>query len=179
MYLLINSAAYLSTHTRFEDIKSANGIINNLIYITPKRGLLYVGDLSDGQLHHRLEHLSCYLPGVLAMGASLLGNHLTTEEKELHKWAAHGLAYTCAISYADQISGLGPDEIRISTRGTKWIDEVAKWKANNRQGPAPGTSDPPREKDPVNRDYWNGYPNAYLLRPEVISMSVAQGSLSL
>lgn len=172
MYVLNLSGFISLLKHQAADIKSANGIINNLVYITPKRGLLYVGDLDRGHLNHRLEHLSCYLPGVLAMGASLLGNHLTTEEKELHKWAAHGLAYTCAISYADQRSGLGPDEIRISSGGAKWVDEVAKWKANGRRGRVPGTSEAPTEKEPVNREYWNGHPNAYLLRPEVSGNSV-------
>jgi mannosyl-oligosaccharide alpha-1,2-mannosidase len=57
---------FSKTKKQLLDIKSATGIINNLIYQTPTRGLLYVGDISRGSLDHRLEHLTCYLPGVLA-----------------------------------------------------------------------------------------------------------------
>ncbi|KIM37603.1 glycoside hydrolase family 47 protein [Hebeloma cylindrosporum] len=120
--------------------KSAAGIINNLIYVTNKRGIMYVGDLQNNVMVHRLEHLSCYLPGVLALGAFTLD--LTPEEKELHQWAAHGLASTCAITYADQASGLGPDQVHMPV-GKKW-------------------------KEPQNRDYVNGWPDGYLLRPETV-----------
>ncbi|KAF8154971.1 glycoside hydrolase family 47 protein [Crassisporium funariophilum] len=153
---------------REQYIKSANGIIANLIYMTPKRKLLYVGDLSNGRLVHRLEHLSCYLPGVLALGASTLyPSHLTQKDKELHEWAAHGLAYTCAVSYLDQETGLGPDEMTMPT-GTKWIDEVTSWKEAGRIGDAPGMGEPAPSQNPSGHDYVNNWPNAYLLRPETV-----------
>jgi len=125
---------------------------------------MYVGDLQNNVMVHRLEHLSCYLPGVLALGAFTLD--LTPEEKELHQWAAYGLASTCAITYADQASGLGPDQVHMPT-GKKWVDELAKWEVNGRNGTPPGVADPTPEKVPQNRDYSSGWPDGYLLRPEV------------
>lgn len=148
------------------DIKSANGIINNLIHVTPKRALVYVGDIDTGydKVLHRLEHLSCFLPGTLALGAAYLD--LSPEEKELHQWAAEGLAYTCYVSYADQLSGLGPDLMSMPQGGKKWVGEIGRWKAEGRQGKPPGTSEPLPERDPTHRDY--SATNArYLLRPEV------------
>ncbi|KDR73258.1 hypothetical protein GALMADRAFT_72667 [Galerina marginata CBS 339.88] len=150
---------------RDQYLKSATGMINNLIYVTPKRGLMYIGDLESGSMVHRLEHLSCYLPGVLAVGALTLD--LAPDVKELHQWAAHGLAYTCAISYADQPSGLGPDQIRMG-QGNKWVDELKKWKDAGRVGSPPGVTEPPAEKEAADHDYSNGWPNAYLLRPETV-----------
>ena len=43
------------------------------------------------------------------LGASRLPDtEISPKEKETHRWAAaHGLAYTCAISFADQEAGLG------------------------------------------------------------------------
>jgi len=147
-----------------KDIKSATGIINNLLYLTPNRGLMYVGDLVHNNIVHRLEHLSCFLPGLMALGAHTLD--LPPDQKELHEWAAHGLAYTCATSYADQATGLGPDEMTMPT-GKKWIDEVKKWKDAGRVGTPPGMQEPPTEKSSSHRDYVNSWSNAYLLRPEV------------
>lgn len=151
------------------DIKSARAIIENLLYVTPVRRLLYVGELTRGNFVHKLEHLSCYLGGVFALGVSTLTpDVLPPEEKELHAWAAKGLTYTCALVYADQLSGLGPDEITMPPRtGRKWIREIQKWKEGDRNGPAPGTGEPPAEMDPTKRDYWNTWANTHMLRPEV------------
>ncbi len=148
------------------DVKSANGIINNLIHVTSKRGLMYVGDIDTGynKVIHRLEHLSCFLPGTLALGAAYL--HLSPEEKELHQWAAEGLAYTCDVSYADHLSGLGPDTMNMPQDGKKWVDEIGRWKAEGRKGKPPGTTEPPPESDASHRDYFDTGAK-YLLRPEV------------
>jgi len=155
---------------RQQYIKSANGIINNLVYQTPNRGLLYAGDIAHGSLDHRLEHLSCYLPGVLALGASSLpDSELSPKEREIHRWAAHGLAYTCAVSYADQRTGLGPDQLSMSTAGRRWMEVVDEWELGGRQGDTPpGMGEPEPEKDSAKQDYSHFWPNAYLLRPETV-----------
>jgi len=164
-YLLKQWLLSGDVQAREQYMKSATGIINNLIYITNKRGIMYVGDIENNMMVHRLEHLSCYLPGVLALGAFTLD--LTPEEKELHQWAAHGLASTCAVTYADQATGLGPDQVHMPA-GKKWVDELAKWKAGGRNGTAPGVGYPTPEKMSENRDYFSGWPDAYLLRPETV-----------
>ena len=151
------------------DIKSATGIINKLIYQTPTRGLLYAVDTSYGSLNHRLEHLSCFLPGILALGAFTLSDtELPPKEKEIHRWAAHGLAYTCSILYADQESGLGPDQVKMRGDGRRWMEVVEEWELGGRQGDVPpGMGEPKPEREWKNRDYHSPYPNAYFLRPEV------------
>ena len=150
------------------DIKSATGIINNLVYQTPTRGLLYAGDIARGSFVHIFEHLSCFLPGVLALGAfTLPDTELPPKQKEIHRWAAHGLAYTCAISYADQEMGLGPEEMRMSKKGRRWMEVVDEWELAGRPGEVPpGMEEPEPEKNGTKRDYY-GRPNDYLLRPEV------------
>jgi mannosyl-oligosaccharide alpha-1,2-mannosidase len=67
-------------------------------------------DTDFGIPRHCLQQLSCYLPGILTLGASTLPE-ISPKEKEIHRWAAHGLAYTCATSFTDQETGLGPEEI--------------------------------------------------------------------
>ena len=69
-----------------------------------------------------------YLLGVLALGASTLpDSELSPKQKEVHRWAAHGLADACYISFADQESGLGPEEMRMSTNGKHWMEVVEEW----------------------------------------------------
>lgn len=206
------------------DIRATTQIITNLLYLSPTRHLLYVTDSTSTTYERRgrptrvFEHLSCFLPGLLALGAhslpldnlESLGIDLTqlgSEEtyghagkayellrsynlKDLHMWAAEGLAQTCWLTYADQPTGLGPDEIimkpapnsrtvgngyMVETNDYLWIDAVEKWKNSGSRGDVPGLkekmpvsfTEKQRLKGEVNaRDYYVKKP-MYLLRPEV------------
>ncbi|KAF9244675.1 glycoside hydrolase [Melanogaster broomeanus] len=157
-------------------LKAATGIIENLFYLSPTRHLLYVTDIDQGNPSRKLEHLSCFLPGLLALGARTLA--LPPADQELHEWAAQGLAYTCYLSYADSATGLGPEEMimdALPTSGSndnprfagRWIDRVRTWIKDGRPGGVPpGLHEPvPTKTGP--RDYRVKSP-LYLLRPEAV-----------
>ncbi|EPQ56632.1 glycoside hydrolase family 47 protein [Gloeophyllum trabeum ATCC 11539] len=209
-------------------LRTTNYIITNLLYLSPTRRLLYVTDLQgNNQNPSRVfEHLSCFLPGLFALGAyslpldrlsdlgistssiiaglpsELRQKYFTLLTKynlrDLHFWVAEGLAQTCWLTYADQKSGLGPDEVvmdavprkgsetfRDSTHGRegdwgagRWYDAVEKWRKSGARGAPPGTADRPPV---VYDDYENGNgpreghardyatrKTEYLLRPETI-----------
>lgn len=125
------------------DLNSIDGVISNLLYITPIRNLLYVTDKSNGIPTHKLEHLSCFFPGLLALGVHTLSTSPTVDspfytekDKQLHLWAAEGLAETCWIMYHDSKSGLGPDEVRMEDFGS-WSNSQGSGFHN---GPAHGTN---------------------------------------
>lgn len=163
-------------------MKAASGIINHLLYLSPIRNLLYVTDVTNGNPSHVFEHLSCFLPGLFALGAHTL--NLSTRDKELYKWAASGLAYTCWMTYADHPTGLGPDEVTMKTwpgdgrTDGKWMQHVKAWEnAGSPGGLPPGVVEaakPTMEED--NRDY-TARKLEYLLRPEVRSSSFAFGGV--
>jgi len=205
------------------DIRATTNIITNLLYLSPTRHLLYVTDTISstferrGSPTHVFEHLSCFLPGLFALGAHTLpldnldqlGINLiqlgASEDyghaakayrrlssynlKELHLWAAEGLAQTCWLTYADQPTGLGPDEVvmkftPMALAGSRyqaeaddymWINALDKWKKSGSRGEVPGL----KEKQPIiytedqrlsgkanGRDYFVKK-TGYLLRPEV------------
>ncbi|KIO32175.1 glycoside hydrolase family 47 protein, partial [Tulasnella calospora MUT 4182] len=153
----------------------AQGIIDNLLYISPERGLLFATDIDGpgkGQPSYVYEHLSCFLPGLFALGAHSLD--LSPEERQLHLWIADGLTQTCYISYADQTSGLGPEEMQFVRTSTLWYPQYKIWKKSSaaRQSGAvpPGVKlakDLRPEKSGPKRDYRNRR-DAYLLRPETV-----------
>ncbi len=151
------------------DLNAANAILKNLLYLTPNRKLLYVTDTNDGVPSHTFEHLSCFLPGLLALGAHNLP--LSHDDKQLHMWAAQGLAYTCWITYADHISGLGPDEMIMDSWPSdphkgRWLPHVEHWKAEGSIRAIPPGLNEVLPKGPGERDYF-ARKNGYLLRPEV------------
>jgi endoplasmic reticulum Man9GlcNAc2 1,2-alpha-mannosidase len=155
---------------------------------------LYVTDSQTANFapSHRFEHLSCFFPGLLALGAhtlplddlgslgvswSSLSADLSEKEKEMwavlskyklsevHLWAAEGIAQACYLTYADQRSGLGPDEVTMhagsmpldagattttgpapSRKGNmRWIDALEKWRVRGKRGSPPGV----QEEKPV------------------------------
>jgi len=99
--------------------------------------------------------------------------------KDLHMWAAEGLAQTCYLTYLDQPTGLSPDEIIIYSTpdraqpnrqilgGPRWIYALEKWRASGSRGTPPGLA----QRKPVmwkaERDY-HVVKTWYLLRPETL-----------
>lgn len=204
--------------TFISDIRFTTQVIGQLLYLSPTRHLLYVTDTfsplynTTGKPSHTFEHLSCFFPGLLALGAHTLPldnlaelgidlDELASRSdfgdakrayqrlkkynlKELHMWAAEGIAQSCYLSYRDMPSGLGPDEMLMYTEkdGTvyPWLDALDKWyTSGGRRGPPPGVDDKKpvvyKERDRLlgsgrGRDYALKK-TGYLLRPEVRTAS--------
>lgn len=195
---------------RCTDMRTVNHILTNLMYVTPNRGLLYVTPVqgtSDGSRKYPMqtfEHLACFLPGMLALGVhslprsafsgplprSEVENHKLLRNydlRELHLWAAEGLGESCWLMYADQPSGLGPEQVFMNSGlddrqhpkdiqyGGLWIDMLERWRTNNNRKLPPGLGDklPFAQKlGATSGDIYMGLDytvrrSEYLLRPEV------------
>ncbi|KAJ7065378.1 glycoside hydrolase [Mycena amicta] len=152
-------------------LRAVDSIIDTLLYVTPNRKLLYVTDANSGNPTFKFEHLSCFLPGMLALGAHTLDIPDATRER--HQWAAEGIATTCWLTYADQATGLGPDEMTMTHTSApyskgKWITLLQEWEAAGRPGGVPpGLGGLKAESSESARDY-KADKTTYLLRPEAI-----------
>jgi mannosyl-oligosaccharide alpha-1,2-mannosidase len=70
-------------------MKSIQGILENLVFLSHTRNLLYITDTNGLIPTRKFEHLSCFFPGLLALGASTLPDAvMSPKERELHMWAA-------------------------------------------------------------------------------------------
>ncbi|KAI5121758.1 hypothetical protein M0805_009571 [Coniferiporia weirii] len=204
-YLLKQYLMSGRSETRLRDmyIESMNGAISNLLYISPNRKILYVTDVFTRQPpelpepSRKFEHLSCFLPGLLALGAHTLAGDMPEDVRAMHVWAAEGLAYSCWLMYADQETGLAPEEVLFErmdrgrlrpggewvpmTAGMQlrqdelWVDAVKRWKAGGAQGKPPGVpigqkggvAQPMPGSSSDRKDYF-ALKRKYLLRPETI-----------
>lgn len=148
-------------------IRMTTHVINNLMFISPQRHLVYVTDMStykleDTRVTHHFEHLSCFFPGLLALGVKMLplddlesvginveeltrdllprdrGGYEALSEfnlTDLHLWAAEAIAQTCYITYADQPTGLGPETVSMRAGGKFGITRwMSAVRAWDRQG---------------------------------------------
>ncbi|KAH9012123.1 seven-hairpin glycosidase [Lactarius pseudohatsudake] len=168
------------TDTKARDlyIRSVDAILDHLTYLTPNRSLLYVTDATvdiQGNFlpSHKLEHLTCFLPATLALGAATLPN-----VPQRHMWAARALAHTCWVLYADSPSGLAPDVVLMrspqqglaspSPFGRPWVAHLKEWEQSGSHGDPPGVRSPESVRDTDTAPEYAPVANCYLLRPETV-----------
>ncbi|KAJ2401586.1 hypothetical protein GGI23_001300 [Coemansia sp. RSA 2559] len=153
--------------TKFKDqyIVSSTSIEEHLVARDPASGRLFLGTWNGGGLFFvpEMEHLACFYPGLLALGARVLN-------RPADLILAEELAYTCYISYAMTPTGLGPERFRFS--GYEFI-------ADAESSDAMDSPPPPLKKQP---NGWSGQlqnikkgskgimatDSRYLLRPETL-----------
>lgn len=132
---------------------------------------MYVTDATPTRPSHAFEHLSCFLPGLFILGVHTLRDELPPKDRQLHLWAAEGLAQTCWLTYADQTSGLGPDVVAFQAyfNGANglWVNQLKKWEDEGSEGDPPGVAEREPVKDVKGRDYSNRS-KGYFLRPEAL-----------
>lgn len=100
MFLRISSSFSLKD----DYLEAMEGVEALLMKRTPRNNLLYVGELLTGgkDFKPKMDHLTCYLPGTLALGV-----HYGLPKK--HMRLAEDLAYTCYQTYAMQPTFLAPE----------------------------------------------------------------------
>ncbi|TFL01959.1 glycoside hydrolase [Pterulicium gracile] len=187
-------------------LRAATQSIAQLLYISPTRNIVYATDASGfsdmnphGYVSHKFEHLTCFFPGLLALGAhtlplndlksvgidfkSLGDNYGAAKQayetlsrynlKDVHLWAAEAVGQACYLLYADQPTGLSPDEVFMKTppdnKSTRWLTALEGWRASGARGSPPGTGNiPPVSQEDVGPGDYNVAHHEYVLRPETV-----------
>ncbi|KAK3432783.1 hypothetical protein EUGRSUZ_D00298 [Eucalyptus grandis] len=99
--------------------EAMKGVHNRLVRKSVPNGLVFVGELpygSNGAFSPKMDHLVCFLPGTLALGATkgktkekaMKDNLLTFEDLENLK-LAEDLMHTCFQMYSVTSTGLAPE----------------------------------------------------------------------
>ncbi|XP_063289028.1 endoplasmic reticulum mannosyl-oligosaccharide 1,2-alpha-mannosidase [Pelobates fuscus] len=107
-------------NTFLEDYNQAiEGVKKNLLRKSSPNQLTFVGELSHGHFSPKMDHLVCFLPGTLALGAH---NGLTAGHMDI----AIALMDTCYQMYKQMETGLSPEishfHIHDQLKGGKDID---------------------------------------------------------
>ncbi|KAK0140623.1 Endoplasmic reticulum mannosyl-oligosaccharide 1,2-alpha-mannosidase [Merluccius polli] len=89
-------------------LQAIEGVKKNLLQKSTPSGLTFVGELSHGQFSPKMDHLVCFLPGTLALGA----HHGLPED---HLELARRLMETCYQMYAQMETGLSPEIVHFNT----------------------------------------------------------------
>ncbi|CAG8485578.1 414_t:CDS:10, partial [Diversispora eburnea] len=86
-------------------IESINGMHRHLIkhnVVKSRPDLMFLGELTYEEFYPRMDHLSCFVPGMLAIGSKVLNRPRDFD-------VAIGLAETCYWSYKNTRTGIGPE----------------------------------------------------------------------
>mmetsp|Transcript_33535 Transcript_33535/g.46789 ORF Transcript_33535/g.46789 Transcript_33535/m.46789 type:complete len:273 (-) Transcript_33535:112-930(-) len=109
--------------------RAVDSMIENLVVHTTDHTTAYLAEFKDGSLRREMEHLSCFVPGMLALGAKTFDTRknknykaskpLTPEEAELrakseeHMRLAGELLLGCVSSYEAMMTELGPERFEF------------------------------------------------------------------
>lgn len=93
--------------------KAMDGMHNDLVRTSQPSGLTYIGDKNDGKFAPKMDHLVCFMGGLLALGAYTdpLGLDSARAIRDLKTGKA--LTYTCYQMYARMKTGISPEFVEF------------------------------------------------------------------
>ena len=93
--------------------KAINGIFDKLVHMSRPSYLTYVTEMKNGHIIHKMDHLTCFLGGTLALGAYTHPDGLDSVTAQRQLKTGKQLAYTCYQMYARSKSGLSPEYVKF------------------------------------------------------------------
>mmetsp|Transcript_157299 Transcript_157299/g.293448 ORF Transcript_157299/g.293448 Transcript_157299/m.293448 type:complete len:750 (+) Transcript_157299:33-2282(+) len=93
--------------------KAMQEMMSQLIQRT-RGGLTYIAEMNGGRINHKMDHLACFVGGMLVLGARML-----PQGEVDSKWepTAAGITETCYQMYHRQPSHLSPECVRLDPHG--------------------------------------------------------------
>ncbi|KAK9532843.1 hypothetical protein VZT92_010208 [Zoarces viviparus] len=100
-------------------LQAVEGVKKHLVRQTGPSKLTFVGELSHSRFNPKMDHLVCFLPGTLALGAhnGLPGDHMDL---------AVQLMETCHQMYRQMETGLSPEIVHFNMQASDGQDVVVK-----------------------------------------------------
>lgn len=88
-------------------VAAMDEMIERLVVYSKPSNMAYVAEFKSGRLYHKMDHLACFLPGVLALGAT----HGAVRGAKASRYMelARNMTGTCYQMYARQKTGLAPE----------------------------------------------------------------------
>ncbi|RGB32152.1 Glycoside Hydrolase Family 47 protein [Rhizophagus diaphanus] len=145
-YLFVGGAIDQYRRMYEESIDSMHEYLIKEGQVKNRPDLLFLGEIYHGFLP-RMEHLGCFVPGMLAIGSKTLNR-----PKDLE--VAIKLGETCYWAYNSTPTGIGPEDFYFLQKNVT-VDEKTRWMQKN-------------QKDTVLPDGVYKLNGNYLLRPETI-----------
>jgi hypothetical protein len=98
--------------------KTMDGAISKLLLTSSKTGLSFFSDWNGHSNFRKMDHLVCFVPGMLALGAYTDPNGgLSSSRAQRDLKVAKALMYTCYQMYSRQSTGISPEYVEFPAGG--------------------------------------------------------------
>lgn len=87
------------------------------LVFTSRAGLQYVAEFDRSTVKHKMDHLACFVPGMLALGA--MTHAVQGAKAQRYLDVAGNLSHTCWQMYRSTPSGLSPEYVQFSSAGMR------------------------------------------------------------
>ncbi|EIE24199.1 glycoside hydrolase [Coccomyxa subellipsoidea C-169] len=97
--------------------RSMDEMLRKLLFKNEESGYTYVAEFArcGSPLLHKMDHLSCFIPAMLALGAH--ASAVTGAKATRYLQVAEELTHTCWQMYHQMASGLAPEYVEFGTAG--------------------------------------------------------------
>lgn len=95
---------------------TTEGMTNVLLQKTTPSGLTYVSDWTGTTNKHKMDHLVCFVPGMLALGAFTSRGTKGEQHAVRDLINAKAIAYTCWQFYERQATGISPEYLQFPNK---------------------------------------------------------------
>lgn len=92
------------------------GMHDELLQVSSPSGLVFIADKNNGRLDTKMDHLVCFMGGLLAIGAYTDPTGLDSERAQRDLQSAKALTYTCYQMYARMPTGISPEFVQFNER---------------------------------------------------------------
>mmetsp|Transcript_55295 Transcript_55295/g.83666 ORF Transcript_55295/g.83666 Transcript_55295/m.83666 type:complete len:648 (+) Transcript_55295:138-2081(+) len=93
--------------------KSIQGMHDELLQVSSPSGLVFIADKNSGRLDTKMDHLVCFMGGLLALGAYTDPQGLDSPRAQRDLKTGKALTYTCYQMYARMPTGISPEYIQF------------------------------------------------------------------
>lgn len=91
--------------------RAMDGVMDVLLKASSPSGHAYLADWTGSGNNHKMDHLVCFMPGTLALGAYTNPDGLSSERAQRDLSVAKALMYTCYQMYKRQATGISPEYV--------------------------------------------------------------------
>ncbi len=140
--------------------RAMDGVMSKLLQTSAGTGLAFLGDYNGYSVKRKMDHLVCFMPGALALGAYTNPEGVDSERSKRDLSVAKALMYTCYQMYKRQATGISPEYVEFPANGDMQVGSTAPFYILR-----PETAESlfilnQLTKDPVYRDWgWEIYSN--------------------
>ena len=93
--------------------RAMNGVMDKLLLASDTTGLAFLSDWNGRYNNRKMDHLVCFMPGTLALGAYTDPQGLSSERAQRDLAVAKALMYTCYQMYHRTASGISAEYVEF------------------------------------------------------------------